>query len=145
MKESFEEVGVSFISDEESSLILKPADCAFDRAAFEVSPQNSSVLTRRFLSSFAMWSHLFYSAARKSISQPIRVGGFVIPQSGRTLLCHANIHQSFDFINLSNRSRRCKRRDRNAMTFCHQHTLCAFALWGFTHLKTPFFAGEKVP
>jgi hypothetical protein len=42
-----------------------------------------------------MWSHLFYSA-RKSISQPIRVGGVVIQQSGRTLLCYANIHQRFD-------------------------------------------------
>lgn len=136
---------MSFMSDEESSLILKPADRAFDLPAFEVSPQSSTVLTRRFLSSFAMWSHLFYSAARKSISQPIRVSGFVIQQSGRTLLCHANIHQRFDRIHLSIRSRRCKRRDRNAMTFCHQHKLGAFAFFGFTHLKTPFFAGEKVP
>jgi hypothetical protein len=101
MKESFEEVGVSFMSDEESSLILKAADCAFDLPAVEVSPQSSSVLTRRFLSSFAMWSQLFYSAARKSISQPIRVSGFVIQQSGRTLLCHANIPQRFDRTRLT--------------------------------------------
>jgi len=31
------------------------------------------------------------------------------------------------------------------MTIGHQHELCAFALFGLSHLKTPFFAGEKVP
>jgi hypothetical protein len=89
-------MGVYFMLDEEPSLILKPAYRAFDLHAFEASPQGSSVLTQRFLLSFAIWSHLFYSAARKNISQPIRVGGFVRQQSGRTLLCHAKIHQRFD-------------------------------------------------
>lgn len=31
------------------------------------------------------------------------------------------------------------------MSFGQQHEFCAFAFFGLTHLKAPFFAGEKVP
>jgi hypothetical protein len=145
MEKSFEEMRVFFVPNEESSLILKPTDGAFDLPAFEVSPQRSSVLARRLLSSFAMWGHLFNAATFKSISQPIGVRGFVIEQSLGTLLRYANINKRFNGVDFSIGSRCRKRRDGNAMTFCHQHKLCAFAFFGFTHLKPPFFAGEKVP
>ena len=38
-------MSVSFVSDKETSLVLKPADCSFDLQAFEISTKRSTVLT----------------------------------------------------------------------------------------------------
>jgi hypothetical protein len=62
MKETFEEMSVSFVSDKESSLVLKPADCSFDFPAMEISTKRSAVLTWRLLASLAMRSDLFDTA-----------------------------------------------------------------------------------
>jgi hypothetical protein len=59
MKEAFEEMSVSFVSDKEPSLVLEPADCSFDLPAMEISTKRSAVLTWWLLSSLAMWSDLF--------------------------------------------------------------------------------------
>jgi hypothetical protein len=62
MKETFEEMSVSFVSDKEPSLVLKPADCSFDLPAMEISTKRSAVLTWWLLSSLAMRSDLFDTA-----------------------------------------------------------------------------------
>jgi hypothetical protein len=62
MKETFEKMSVSFVSDKEPSLVLEPADCSFDLPAMEISTKRSAVLTWWLLSSLAMRSDLFDAA-----------------------------------------------------------------------------------
>ncbi|MFO1002310.1 MAG: hypothetical protein U0936_18440 [Planctomycetaceae bacterium] len=62
MKEAFEEMSVSFVSDKEPSLVLNPADCSFDLPAMEISTKRSAVLTWWLLSALCDAEDLFDTA-----------------------------------------------------------------------------------
>ena len=131
--------------DKQPSLILQPADGAFDLPSVLVSSQTSPILSRWFLAAPAVRRDLFNTSLLQCITKPVRVCGLVIQQSLRAFPCNLNINQRFDRVDLGVLSSRRECRDRNPLRFRHQHELCAFALLGLTNLKPPFFAGEKVP
>ena len=145
MYKSFEQMGVSFVAYKESSLILQPTDGAFNFPAMAISTKCTAILARSFSPTVAMRCNLFNPATLQRIAKPVRISRFVIKQPTRTLLRHTNINQRLDRVDLRILSRRGERRDRNPLSVCQQHDFCSLAFFGLTHLKTPFFAGEKVP
>lgn len=126
-------------------MVLQPADRAFDFPAMTITAKRSSILSRRFLSAISMRCNKFNAPLFQRVTQPVCIGRFVIEKIGRSVLCHTQIHESFDCVDLSI-LRRCRERGNgDPLGLGHQHELCALAFLGLTHLKTPFFAGEKVP
>lgn len=138
-------MSVTFMADEESPLALQPADRAFDLPPMTITAKGSSILSRRFLSAVSMRCDKFNASLFQCITQPVCIGRFVIEKIAWPILCHTEIHESFNRVDFSILRRCCKRGDGDSLGLGHQHELCALAFLGLTHLKTPFFAGEKVP
>ncbi len=78
MEEAFEEVGVVFVSDEEATPVAEPADGPFDFPPMLVAAERASILSRRFLSTVAMWCDLFDAARFERVAEPVCIGGFVV-------------------------------------------------------------------
>lgn len=136
---------MAFVACQQAAFILQPADSSLDLPATAIASQLATILPRRFPASFPMRSHKLGPAHFQCISQPVRISSFVIQQITDPLLCHPDVDQCFNRIDLSILRGSREAGNRNAFGLCQQHDLGAFSLLGLANLKTPFFAGEKVP
>jgi hypothetical protein len=145
MNKSLEQMGLPVVANQETSLELKPADRTFDFPAMTIVAETSAILSRSFLSAFAMRCHLLDIANLQSVSEPVSIRRLVVKQADRTFPGHPHVDECFDRVDLCRLSRRGECRNRNPLTIGQQHELCALALLGPAHFNPPFFAGEKVP
>lgn len=145
MNKSLKQMGMPLIANQETSLELEPADRTFDFPAVTIAAKTSAILSRSFLSAFAMRCHLLDTANFQSVSDPVSIRSLVVEQAVRTFPGHADVDECFNRVDFRSLGRRGESRNRNSLTIGHQHQLCALALFGLTHFKTLFFAGEKVP
>jgi len=143
--ESLEEVSVVFVADQNSAPESEPTDGPFDFPPVSVAPERPTVLQRRSFSIRAMRGDLFDAATFKSVTQPVRIGGFIVKQSLRTGIDGPDFNQGFNRMNFCKLCRGREGRDGDALAIGHHHQFGPFALFGFAYIETPFFAGEKVP
>ena len=71
MEEAFEEVGVVFMPDEQTTPVAEPTDGPFDFPTMLVAAERASILSRRFLSTVAMWCDLFDTARFERVAEPL--------------------------------------------------------------------------
>ena len=88
---------------------------------------------------------LFDATPLEGVSKPVGVGSLVVKKSFGAFPGNLDIDQRLNRIDFGRLSRRCECRDGDSLSIRHQHEFCSFAFLGLTHLKPPFFAGEKVP
>ena len=84
-------------------------------------------------------------ASVKRCAKPVGVSRLVIQKSFGTLSGNLDVNQCFDGVDLGDLRRDCECRDRESLSLRHQQELGSFSLFGLTHLRPPFFAGENVP
>ena len=145
LNEAIEEVCVVFVSDDEASEVMQPRDGSLDNPSVSVPPEFSTVLSRPAFASPAVRAHEFCSAFLETLSKPVRVGRFVVQQMIGHAFADPNIEQRFHRVDLGVVGGEREHRQRDAVTVNHQHQLAAFASFGLTNVKAPFFAGENVP
>jgi hypothetical protein len=136
---------VVLMSNEQPSSEAQPTDRSFDFPPLFISSQRSTILSGGFLASLAMRCDLFDAPPLEGVTKPVGIGRFVVEKSCGAFPGDLNIDQRFNRIDFGRLSGRCECRDRDSLSVRHQHEFCSFAFLGLTHLKTPFFAGEKVP
>ena len=136
---------VVLMPDEQPSLVAQPTDCSFDFPSLLISSQWSTILSGRFLASTAVGRDLFDAPPIEGVTKPVGIRRLVVEKSFGTFPGNLNFNQRLNRIDFGGLSRRCECRDRDSLSVRHQHEFCSFAFLGLANLKTPFFAGEKVP
>ena len=134
-----------FVSHNEASEVMQPRDGSLDDPAVPVPPQFSTILSRPAFASFPVGTHEFCSALFEALSKPVRVSRFVVQQMIEHAFTDPNIEQCFHRVDLGVVGGEREDRQRDAVTVNHQHQFAAFASFGLTYVKAPFFAGENVP
>ena len=134
-----------FVSHKESSLVVQPADGAFDLPARFVATQFPAVLAGGLLSVSPVWRDLVDVPICQAVAQPVGVGRFVVDQSWSQPLSEPHVDQSFDAANLGNVRFDRKGRQRNPVAVGHHQNFCSLAPFGLADFEPPFFAGENVP
>jgi hypothetical protein len=143
MNKSLEEVGIDFMSDEESPLIEHAADCSFDFPSLQITAETSPVLTRWFLAVAAVRRDLFNAPLLERITKPVGVGCLVVKEALGSVARYLDIHQSFNRVHFGILSGRCKCGNRATLPIRHQHDFCSLTFLRLTNLKTPLFLRAK--
>lgn len=134
-----------FVAYDESSEVEEPRDGSLDDPAMAVASQASPVLSRGLLSAPTMRTDQLHIAVRKSVTQPVGIGGTVVDHPGCHACADTCIDESFDRVDFRLVGGKCEGRQRNTVAIDHHHNLAAFASLGQADIKAPFFAGENVP
>ncbi len=140
-------------ANNDSSVIAKPGNRAFDFPTPAVSPKCPAILGRGFTSIASMRRNEFNPALFELFSQRIRIIGFITNQALRFLSRASRpfaayldrCKRRFDEFRFG-RGRRVKgHSQRNTLAVCQYHELCALPPLGFADAWAPFFAGLKLP
>ena len=135
-----------FISDHQSSEVMKPRKEAFDFPPSLVAPEFSAILGPRFFSPLSVWgNHFCFSFTQQLPVQPVAVISLVTNQMPRGLADKTAIDGRLNQLYFMGRSTFNVSGDRKTRNVCNGHDLGAFAASRLADSKTPFFAGEKLP
>ena len=153
MKESLIHFNISFISNNQASVITDPRKGSFHFPSLPVPSQFSAVLSFRFFTIASMWSNQIYFQVLKSFSKWITVISLVCDKSFRSLFRPTsswewNTYRLKSFFRKLYFCGRCRGKcasQRNTLAVDHHHPLRSFALFGFPDTCAPFFAGAKLP
>lgn len=137
---------MTLISDNNSSKIEKPSPQPFNFPSANISSKRSPILGDIiFPVSTVRRNHFYPIVEKKRKIKRIAVVGFIADHPVR---CHRNeprIDRFFHQFYFVGRSAFNASGDRKTRAVCNGHEFRAFAPFGFTHGRPPFFAGTKVP
>lgn len=153
MKESQVHQQGVFPTDDESPVIAKPGEGAFDLPTFAIAPQRSAILSGRLLAIALMRDDQFDAASLQASAQRITIVSLIGNQALRLLAGttssrtrHGNGGQGrFEQLYFRRGRRSQVDSQRNTLAVDHHHPLCAFPPLGFTNPRPPFFAEAKLP
>ena len=143
--EAPKEVGVVFVTRDQTPEGLQPGNRAFDFVAPLVPSQFAAVLCGASLPVAAMRTDQIDAARRQTLAERIAVSGFVVNQSRRLPLRRAAVDQTLDQIHFGGAGRFGVDAERHSVAVDEQHDLGSLAALGLANLGAPFFAGENVP
>jgi hypothetical protein len=136
---------VEFVSGDKSSEVLQPANGPFDLPASLVPAKWSTVLGRQLFAIAFMGSDQLGAAFVQSRSQRVAVSGLVVNQLARSAVNNAIGEQRLDEGDFVGTGTFDQVATRRPLAVDKQHDFGAFAAFGFTYAKAPFFADENVP
>ncbi len=153
MEEGLVEGEVTFMANQEASVVPQVSEGALDFPASAIAPERASILQGRAATPTAMGTDQLDAAGGQTLPPPLRVVSAVTdqphwarawpaaPRSG-----HLHAFQGF-FGQADFRGRGAKEStsQRYTRAVCHHHPLCPFATFGFTHAEPPFLALAKLP
>lgn len=135
------------------SKITEPGNGAFNFPSPSISSQRPSILSFLFSSIRLVRDNQFYSSSRKSKSQRVGIGSFIVnqtldPASRSSWSSSRNKNGIQCFFN--QRDFRRGRRvqvvpQRNSLAICHHHPLRTLSTFGLSDAEPPFLADEKLP
>jgi len=153
MKESFINIDLSFVSNDQTPIITDPRKGSLNLPPLFVSSKLSSILEFSFLSVFSMGTYKFYFSILQFLAQGIAIISPIANQtlraafrSARAIPGHLDLAKNF--INQRYFVRGCRGNgasQRNTLAVDHHHPLRSFAPFGFSNPKAPFLAGAKLP
>ena len=135
------------VTHEQSAIMANPGESSFNHPTSFVSAQFAAVLSRFLFTIAAMRTDKFNSLVLQSLPQRIRISRRVINQTFNMLsLLTRNLNKGLFNQRNFMRSRRVQpASQRKTLAVDHHHPLRAFAPFGFSDGKTPFFAEAKLP
>ena len=134
------------VSDNQSSVILKPGKESFDTPSTPITSQLSTVLRFGPFPASTMRGDQFNTPViKKCAIQLITVVCLIADQLVRSILCKAAINRFLDKLHFMGRSAFNVSGDRKTSSVCDGHDLGALAAFCLADSKTLFFAGTKVP
>jgi hypothetical protein len=136
---------VELVSRYKPSEVLKPADGSLDLPASLVPAECSTVLGWRLVSIAFVGSDEFGATFLQSESQRVAVSSFVVNQLARSASYDAIGEQRLDEVDFVGTGTFDQIATRHTFAIREQHDLGAFAAFGSTYAKAPFFADENVP
>lgn len=153
MNKSSEDLDVPVVAHDKTAEVSNPRDGAFNLPSFSVPSQCPPVLPLWTDAIAFVRRNLFDVPAPQPFAQCIAVVGFVRDEplgvlTGATglTIAHANGAQGlFGELDFRRAGRVDGNSQRNTLTVCQYHKLCALAALRFSDAQAPFFAGLKVP
>lgn len=136
---------IELIPGYKSPEVLEPADGSFDFPSSLVASEFSSVLRGRFDAIDFMRSNQVDSSFVQTGPQRVAVSCLVIDQLSRSAMNCTIGEQRLDEIDFVRTGTLDHVPARRTMAVDQQHDLSAFASFGLTYTKAPFFADENVP
>jgi len=135
-----------FVSNDQSSELLKPGKQALNLPSASITSQLSAVLSTDLSASSTMRRNYFNTALLKeSIVEFVAVICFVADQLIRSIFSKAAVYSGFNKLYFMGRSAFNMSGDRKTRSVCDCHDLGALAALCLANSKTPFFAGAKLP
>ena len=143
----------SFVTNDQSPEVADPCNGSFHFPATFVSPQRSTILSRRFTPVGFVRADQVNAALLETTAKRITVGGLVVNQTLRVLprpswpaTRHRHVLQHrFDQCYFVRGRRGQLNSERNTLAACHHHPLRTLSAFGLSDAQTPFFAGAKLP
>ena len=135
-----------FITNNQTSIVLKPGEQPLHLPPFSKSSQGSTVLRDGHSSiSFMRSNQLNAAFFGQSLIQCITVIRSVANHFFRHMLKKTSIQRLVNQGYFMRSSAGCVNGDRKTKSVCEAHNFGAFAFFGFAHAIAPFFAGANVP
>jgi hypothetical protein len=135
---------VALVAHDQAAEVLQPGEEAFDLPAAAIAPEWAAILGFAFPPT-AMGRNQLDPIRRKCCVKRVAVVGAVADHVFRPSIRKPPdqcIDNKGDFMRLS---RVHVNGDRKTKAVCNGHALAAFAAFGRSHKRPPFFAGTKVP
>ena len=135
-----------FISNNQSSEVLKPGKEPFYLPATSIASKFTTILGAWFLPSPAVWrDQLNATFLAKLLIKFIAIVSFIPDNFIRGIFGKTAVNCGFDQPHLMGRSAFNVSGDRKTRSVCDGHDLGALAAFRLADSKTPFFAGAKLP
>ncbi len=140
-------------TNHQAAIVAQPGEGAFRLPSSFISSQFSPILRGRLTSIALMRADQFNPATFQTLSQRIAVVGSIRNQSSRifsrtatTFPRHGNLFdRRFQKLHFRRTGRVQVEAQRNSLAVNHHHPLRAFAAFGRSDTRPPFFAGAKLP
>lgn len=136
---------VVFVTSDEPTEVLEPANGALDLPAAAVAAELSAVLRGRLLAVLPVRGHQFHSAFRQPCAKRVAVGRRIVDQAARLGAQNAPIQERFDQRHFMGTGAGDFGTERKTAAVDENHGLGAFAALGLADTGAPFFAEENVP
>ena len=135
-----------FITNDQTTKVLKPGKQAFHLPTLCVSTQGSAILSLGLSSVRPMrGDHLDTTFLSQPLIKCVTVISSVANEFLGYVVKKAGIQSIIDKGYFMRASTGCVNGDRKTESVCKAHNLGSFAPFGFAHTIAPFFAGAKVP
>jgi hypothetical protein len=153
MKESLIHVHQPVITNDQSTEVLQPDKCSFNRPATLITPYFVTIMVLHLLVVLAIWTDQINAAFSQPIPKRITVIRLVcdnairiFPRTSSAQTRDSNVFDSpFQQLYLTRRGRIEMSTERDSLAIDHHHPLRTFSTFGLTDARTPFFADAKLP